>query len=69
MIFPPNYNQENYKPSLEEVLKVSLKKQNDGSHKFTKDSEKFGRLCIRADVYRGIKLKTDKISFWNASRA
>ena len=66
-----------YEPSLEigdkisvlnDIRSIKLAKQADKSFNISDGVSIFNRACIRADVLRGVKIKTNNTLLWKASQ-
>ena len=72
LFWPTQSNQDDsYDADLENILSLSIAKEEDGSFKVSDNSApeiKYKNICLRADVHRGLILKANDPKLWKLSQ-
>ena len=68
LFWPAKLDDGSYDDSLE-THSIQIAKDEDQEYKASYEGVKYGKLCLRADVRRGLLIKVNDIKFWAMSHA
>lgn len=68
LFWPAKLDDGSYDKSLD-ILPLKIAIDEDQEYKVSYEGVKYRKLCLRADVHRGLLVRVDDIKFWAMSRA